>query len=184
MAYMIGVGLSGGKSATLRASAGVAVGVLAYSLIIAAGAGELVSRVPWALTVLRIAGAAYLVWLGIDALRTARRNETFAATDPKDQRWFLRGLIVNLTNPKMVLFFLSFLPQFARDAESTTAQFIALGLLYMIIGYVVDTCVGLFAGTLQTRMSGNPRAAKILNSLAGVVFFALASLVIAELFVG
>lgn len=180
MAYMIGVGVAGGRSAAVRAAGGVASGVLAYSLVVAAGAGQLVSRVPWTLTALQLVGAAYLVWLGFDSVRSARRGVSLGDSSAEDHRWFLRGLIVNLTNPKMVLFFLSFLPQFAGKADSTTAQFITLGLIYMVVGLAVDSTVGIFAGTLQSRLSESPRAARTLHSVAAVVFFGLAAFVIVE----
>ncbi|MCM1013164.1 Homoserine/homoserine lactone efflux protein [Brevibacterium casei] len=184
LAYMIGVGIAGGRGAALRASAGVAVGVLVYSFVVAAGAGQLVARVPWALTVLQAVGAAYLVWLGIDSLRSARKGVSLNDADTGDHRWFLRGVIVNLTNPKMVLFFLSFLPQFAGDAGSTTAQFITLGLIFMVIGLTVDSLVGVFAGTLQQRLSDSPRAATTLHSVAAAVFFGLAAFVVYEIVAG
>lgn len=180
MAYMIGVGIAGGRIAAVRASAGVALGVLVYSIVVATGAGEVVARFPWVLLALKICGAAYLIWLGVDALRSARRAASLKQGESTNRRWFLRGLVVNLTNPKMILFFLAFLPQFAGDADSATAQFVALGISFLLVGFVVDTVVGVFAGTLQARLWDSPRAIVALHSAAASVFFILAAVVIWE----
>lgn len=183
MAYMLAVGITGGRSAALRASAGVAVGVLVYSVVVAAGVGELVRQYPWSVGVIRLAGGVYLLWLSARALLDARRGASFAAS-PHTTRWFRQGLVVNLTNPKMALFFLAFLPQFLGSAASSVAQFIVLGLCFMLIGYIVDTAVGLLASTLQRRLADKPSAGRTLSVAAGVVYLCLAGAVAWELVAG
>lgn len=180
MAYMLAVGISGGRGAALRASAGVALGVLVYSVAVAAGTGALVRQYPWTLNALRLAGVAYLAWLAAGAFRDARRGASFGA-GAREGAWFRQGLVVNLTNPKMALFFLAFLPQFLGSATSSAAQFIVLGVCFMVIGYVVDTAVGLLAGTLQRRLAPASSAARTLSLLAGIVYLCLAAVVAWEL---
>ncbi|UAJ78847.1 LysE family translocator [Leifsonia sp. ZF2019] len=176
MAYMLAVGIRGGRTAALRASAGVALGVLVYSLAVAAGAGTLVRELPWSLNLLRLIGFGYLAWLAVEAFREARRGAD-VGSGGRDGAWFRQGLVVNLTNPKMALFFLAFLPQFLGSAESSAAQFVLLGLCFMAIGYVVDTTVGLLAGVLQRRLAPGSSAARMLSVLAGIVYTCLAGVV-------
>ncbi len=176
MAYMVAVGISGGRTAALRASAGVALGVLVYSLAVAAGTGVLVREFPWSLNLLRLIGFGYLAWLAVDAFRDARRGAPFGS-GARDGGWFRQGLVVNLTNPKMALFFLAFLPQFLGSASSSAAQFILLGVCFMAIGYIVDTTVGLLAGTLQRRLAPSSSAARLLSVVAGIVYTCLAGVV-------
>jgi threonine/homoserine/homoserine lactone efflux protein len=158
MAYMLAVGVADGPKAALRAAAGVALGVLIYSVVVAAGAGELVRLFPWTLDALRVLGTAYLIWLAIGSFRKANQALPLATDTGDSGRWFRRGLVVNLTNPKMVLFFLAFLPQFLGSASSSVTQFLVLGASYMLIGLIVDVTVGLLAGTLQHRLARSPRA--------------------------
>lgn len=175
MAYMIAVGIAGGRRAALRAASGVAIGVLVYSLAVAAGLGAVVANSPWAFTALRVIGALYLLWLSISSFRDARRGVDLAGSPGTADHWFRRGLVVNLTNPKMMLFFLAFLPQFGGSAHNPTIQFAMLGLCYMAVGYIIDAAVGLAAGTLQSRLEKSRRAAAILNYVAGAVFLLLAA---------
>jgi len=183
MAYMLAVGIAGGRGAALRASTGVALGVLVYSVVVAAGMGELVRQYPWTLTAIRVVGALYLIWLSVSAFLDARRGTTVAA-GPGTTRWFRQGLVVNLTNPKMALFFLAFLPQFLGTATSSVAQFIVLGLCFMLIGFIVDTTVGLLASTLQRRLSDKPSAGRALSIVAGTAYLGLAGVVVWELATG
>ena len=180
VAYMLAVGIGGGRVAALRASAGVALGVLVYSVAVAAGTGALVRAFPWTLNLLRLVGFGYLAWLAVQSFLDARRGAAFGAA-ARDGAWFRQGLVVNLTNPKMALFFLAFLPQFLGSAGSSAAQFILLGLCFMVIGYVVDTAVGLLAGTLQRRLAQTSSSARLLSVLAGIVYACLAAVVAWEL---
>lgn len=180
MAYMVAVGISGGRAAAMRASAGVAVGVLVYSLAVAAGTGVLVQRFPWSLTTIRLIGIGYLAWLAVGAFRDARRRTSLGAREREGGSWFRQGLVVNLTNPKMALFFLAFLPQFLGAATSSAAQFIVLGLCFLVIGYIVDTTVGLLAGALRRRLAPTSSVGRLLSILAGAVYLSLAVVVAAE----
>jgi len=112
MAYMIGTGVAGGRPAATRAALGVTLGVATYAVVVASGLGLLVARHPGALIALQVFGAVYLVWLGYDTFKDARRPQIELATEQVPRSWFRRGLVVNLTNPKCMLFFLAFLPQF------------------------------------------------------------------------
>ncbi len=113
---------------------------------------------------LRLIGVAYLAWLAGGAFRDARRGVSLGAA-AREGAWFRQGLVVNLTNPRMALFFLAFLLRFV------------LGVCFMVMGYVVDTAVGLLAGTLQRRLAPTSSAARTLS----LVYLCLAAVVAWEL---
>ena len=111
MAYMLAVGLEGGRRAALKAILGIATGMSVYAAAVVVGLGEVAKSHPEWLTGLKLLGAAYLLWLSVTTVRHAR--EVAAIGDVAAGRWYLRGLSVSLTNPKIILFFLAVLPRFA-----------------------------------------------------------------------
>jgi len=142
MAYMVGTGVAGGRGAATRAGLGVTLGVLIYAVAVAAGLGSLVVHHPGVLTGLQVFGAAYLAWLAYSTFRNARHARPDRPADTEHRHWFRRGLIVNLTNPKVMLFFLAFLPQFLGRTAHPTVQLLMLGLVFQLIGLIIDQVIG------------------------------------------
>ena len=110
-ALVLRAAVGGGPRAAMVAGAGVCLGVLVWGAATAVGLAALVAASPTAYDALRLAGAAYLLWLGIRTWRTA--GEPHDA--PRSNRWFRTGLLTNLLNPKVAVFYVSFLPQFVPD---------------------------------------------------------------------
>lgn len=182
LAYMVAVGLGGGRRAALSAITGICSGMGIYAVIVIAGLGTIVASSPLALTVIKIFGAGYLAWLGIGALRSARtttKNQRNLALD----RWYLRGLLVSLTNPKLLLFFIALLPQFIGEASSPTLQLTLLSVIDILIEFVLYGTVGLFAGSFQSRFADSAKGGRVLHYISAGVYFALATLVVVDLLV-
>lgn len=167
--------LFGGRRLGLATSVGVTCGLAVWSLAAAIGVATLLRRSEPAFTALKLVGALYLAWLGIQALRMAwsgrERESAAASTRTAGARRGLRqGFLSNLSNPKIAVFFTSFLPQFAAS-DSGFAALLALGLVFCLLtlawlaGYAVAVAR---AGDVLRR----PRVRQVLESVTGAVLIA------------
>ncbi|MGW3998360.1 LysE family translocator [Amycolatopsis sp. NPDC004772] len=144
MLFILGCGMRGGPKAGLLATAGVATSEAIHVAVAAAGLAALFAAVPVAFTVVRIAGAAYLIYLGVQAIRNRK-----PLVERKSDRAYLSGLLTNLLNPKMVTFTIAFLPQFIDPARGHLwLQFAVLGAIMIAFEFLVDGTVGVLAGRL------------------------------------
>lgn len=178
MAYMVATGIGGGRSAATRAALGVTAGVVVYALAVAAGLGALVGHHPGVLTILESFGALYLAWLAYTTFQDVRHaHHTTDDADALSTAWFRRGLVVNLTNPKVLLFFLAFLPQFLGDSHHPALQLLMLGLLFQVIGLALDLTVGWTAGSFRDKVLARPGALRAMTYTSAGVFVVLAIVV-------
>lgn len=162
-------GVRGGIFAAL----GISGGIVFHTCIAAFGVAALLLAYRWAFDALRIVGALYLIWLGITAWRAARVPESGVA-DPDLSRVFRRGLITNVLNPKVALFFLAFLPQFADPARgSVTTQVLALGALFMLSGTLVNLLYAWAGGALSNALRRDLRWQRRLTRISGSILLAL-----------
>lgn len=174
-AYIVAVAMDRGPRAGVLSAVGMSVGMLVHATAAALGLALVLRSVPAALTVVRLGGAAYLAWLAFTTLRSARGSGGTGPTAPPDRRILGRAVLTNLTNPKIILFFAAFLPQFARPGNGPAAlQFLTLGLIFLLVGLAWDSLVGLSAGRLGRALKGNGRAATVMTVLAGATFAILA----------
>jgi len=164
-----------GRAAGLASAMGIAVGTMFHVAAATLGLSALLVSSSAAFQLVKYAGAAYLIYLGI---RTLRDGGT-AALDPSGERRSLRsifgqGVLVNLLNPKTALFFLAFLPQFVDPARGrTTLQIFELGVLFALMGWVSDSIWALLAGTFGARLRGNMRLRGAQRKVSGGVLIAL-----------
>ncbi len=174
MMFCLGLGLRSGPRAAMAASAGISVGGLVHVTLAGLGLGALVAAVPWVFDVIRWIGVGYLLWLAFNAL-TAR--PTAAETPPTPaRRAFREGVLVNLTNPKVILFVLAFVPQFVDPAGGPILlQFLIFGLVLAIGGFIINGGVGVFAGGLGRALTTSPRFARGLGYVSAAIFTALAA---------
>ena len=177
--YIVGRSLLQGRSHGLASVAGVALGNLGNAAAAALGLVALFSVSSLAFTLVRYAGAAYLVYLGIRALRAASGGDVSDAAQPAGLgRVFRDGLVVALLNPKTALFFLAFLPQFMNATAEPMAQGLVLGALFVAIAAATDTVYALAAGALApalARARGMRRMGRFLMGgvLIGLGLFAV-----------
>jgi threonine/homoserine/homoserine lactone efflux protein len=178
MMFVLATGARGGPRVGLLAALGAATSEIVQITAVAAGLAALFAAAPAAFTVLRACGAAYLLYLGIQALRSARRGGVAPAADhsPVSGRYaYLRGFLTNLVNPKMVTFAVAFLPQFVdRSLGHVPLQFAVLGVIFVAFEVLVDGTVGLTAGRLGSWLSRRRRARQALDAGSGTIMVVLA----------
>ncbi len=170
--------LQGGARAGVAAALGINAGCVVHALAAAFGLAAVLALQPAAFQLIQWAGAAYLVWLGLGLLHQAWRGAGLAAAAPMPARSWATdcrfGLLTNLLNPKVALFFLAFLPQFVPAASpSKTVSFLLLGAWFVAQGLVF--LLLLVAGAARlSRLGASPRLRRGLNAVGGVLFIALA----------
>ncbi len=172
MMFCLGQGLRSGPRAAVAASAGIALGGMVHVTLAALGLSAAVAALPWLLDLMRWVGVAYLLYLAWGAFRS--RALPLDAPQIPAGRAFRAGLVVNLTNPKVILFVLAFLPQFVDGARPVLPQFLILGAVLSLGGFVINGLVGLFAGGAGRHLTQSPQAARVLGWLSGTIFTALA----------
>ncbi|MDL5198714.1 LysE family translocator [Streptomyces sp. ALI-76-A] len=180
MAYMLAVGLEGGRLSALRAILGIGTGMSVYAAAAVAGIGEITRSHPSVLDAVRMLGAAYLLWLAYLTMRRARRAIN-GHSDIATGTWYLRGVLVSLTNPKIILFYLAVLPQFIGSAENPELQMTLLGAINVLMEVILYGCIGLLSGFFQARVTGSTKATAALNYAACSVYIVLASAITLEI---
>ena len=194
MLYVAARGAAEGRRAGVVSAFGIGAGTLVHITALALGLSALLAAVPLAYDAVRYAGAAYLVYLGVRAL-LARAADPDAAASPTTSgatapahpaelppgrlaAIFRQGVVTNVLNPKVALFFLAFLPQFVDPGRgSAVAQTVFLGLLFDCSGTIVNVTVAIFASGARRRWlgrsSGSNRGARALQRVTGAIFVAL-----------
>ena len=165
-----------GKRAGIATTAGLMTGVLVHTFAVALGVAALVRASAVAFSLLKYIGAAYLLYLAWQAFRDRGCPvQGSAGGRVKLRRLYVRGIIMSATNPKVSIFFLAFLPQFADPENGTMfVQFLLLGGLFILSALGIFIGIALLAGTLGEWMNRSPRAQSVLNKIAGTVFVGLA----------
>lgn len=177
MLFVLGCGSRGGPRAGLFATAGVATSEVVHVAVAAAGLAALFAAAPTAFTVVRLLGAAYLVYLGVQILRS--RNQKTEAPDVGGggvtaRKAYLIGLGTNLLNPKMVTFTIAFLPQFiAAGLGHVWLQFVILGAILIALEFLIDGTVGVLGGRIGTWLRHRQAARRRLDTATGGTFIAL-----------
>lgn len=173
--YVLTRGVSQGRQAGFAAALGFATGCIFHTLAAALGVAALIRSSDLAFDAVRYAGAAYLVWIGIQALRH-RASFTLAGNEGAKALLaiYRQSVIGNVLNPKVTLFFLSFLPQFVNvQAGGVAWQMALLGALFMAQTVVIFGAVALFSGWIGERIRAHPAIGERLGVFAGVTFIAL-----------
>ncbi len=173
--YIVTRGITQGRAAALVSAWGVCVGLVVHTTFAAVGLSALLARSAVAFSVVKYAGAAYLIYLGIKALLG---KESFAISGEvaplRLRSVFLQGVASNVLNPKVALFFLSFLPQFVNsESGSATTQFFALGSLFVLLTLILTGFIAYFSGSLGDRLRDKPGFANALRWLTGGVLVGL-----------
>lgn len=165
-----------GPAAGMFVTLGLCTGLIAHTAAVALGVAALFATSELAFTALKLCGAAYLLYLAWGAFRAADSDlDATARAVGHRARLYGRGVVMNITNPKVAIFFLAFLPQFADpERGSLTLQIFLLGAMFMAATLLVFGAVAVFAGFLGDWLRRSANAQRVLNRLAGVVFVGLA----------
>jgi threonine/homoserine/homoserine lactone efflux protein len=176
--FILGRSLTGGVRAGVAAAFGICVGSIGHTLLAALGLSAILATSALAFTVVKLAGAAYLIYLGLRLLLTRVPHsdevppETLIAA-PRTA--FVQGIVTNLLNPKVALFFLALLPQFIEPAsEHKTLAFLALGATFITTGLAWCLVLALAAGRLQGFFRRNPHVRVLIDRAVGALFLLLA----------
>ena len=177
MIYLVSRSIAQGPRAGLISLAGVGIGFLFYMFCAAFGITALLLAVPFAYDALRLAGAAYLVWLAWNALRPGGRSPFQVRDLPVDppRRLFAMGLLTNLLNPKAALLYLSLLPQFIDPAAGhVLMQSLVLGAMQIVISLSINALIAIMAGSIAVFLTARPAWAVAQRWLMGTVLSGLA----------
>ncbi|RFS81855.1 LysE family translocator [Actinomadura spongiicola] len=182
MLFVLGSGMRGGARAGLLATAGVATSEGIHIAVAAAGLAALFAAVPTAFTVVRVVGAVYLVYLGVQAIRhRGDQDDMMSGGGISGRRAYVNGLVTNLLNPKMVTFTIAFLPQFIDPARGHVwMQFAVLGIVLIALEFLVDGTVGVLAGRIGDWLRRRHTARRRLNVAVGGLFIGLGIRLAAE----
>lgn len=173
---VLGVGMSRGRVKGIVFGLGCALGCLSHTVLATLGVSALIAASPLAFTALKVLGGVYLIWLGWGALRSAGGAcvEGGGVPDESLLRLFGKGLFANSINPKVVLFFLSFLPQFVVAGNGPVSwQTAQLGLLFTVQACVLFGLLGYFSGAIGKWLNRSPRAGLWMDRVAGTIFVGL-----------
>ena len=173
---VLSLGIARGRRHGMVFGLGCALGCLSHTLLAAAGISALLAASATAFLALKLAGGLYLVWLGVQALRSRGTQRQGGSQGQQDglAALFAKGLLANAINPKVVLFFLAFLPQFiVADGGGVAWQTLQLGVLFTLQAALLFGLLGYFSGYAGQWLMSTPRRGMWLDRLAGAVFVAL-----------
>lgn len=164
-----------GSGAGVATAAGVSVGLVGHTVLATLGLGAVLRTSEWLFLALKLIGAAYLVYLGVQLLRTKGHDLAVSAgTSRSLGRLFLDGALSNVSNPKIAVFYFAFLPQFVLPGAShPTLSIFVLGLVFAGLTFLVKGPVGLLAGRLSNWLRSRPGALAWLYRTSGVVLLGL-----------
>lgn len=165
-----------GRSAGLAVTLGLCTGLLGHTTAVALGLAALFAASALAFTLLKLCGAAYLLWLAWQAWQ-ASSTTALAAAEDRLSGWQLyrRGILMNITNPKVSVFFLAFLPQFADPSRGPlTQQLLLLGAIFMVATILIFGGIAMLAGMLGAWLTCSPGLQRVLNRMTAVLFVGLA----------
>lgn len=177
--YVVGRSVGGGRRIGLASMLGIETGEAVYIAAAALGITAVIATSAIALSFVRYAGAAYLLFLGVRAWRHPEADEP--ADDWPGGHWgaYGRGLLVQLLNPKVAVFFVAYFPQFIRPGRAVAPQVLVLGCVYLAIAVLTDTGYVLLASWVAGRFARSQRARRRRARLSAVIYFLLAAAAIA-----
>jgi threonine/homoserine/homoserine lactone efflux protein len=173
--YIVSTGIGRGRRMALTSMLGIEAGTLFHVGAAAVGLSAVVANSVVAYSIVKYVGAGYLVYLGVKTLRERNHMGPLKIPGATSARVaFRRGVVVNILNPKVALFFLAFLPQFVIPSHGSVAsQFVMLGLLFVAVAAVIDSVYAMTSGTIGALLTRNAGAARAQRRVAGVAYLAL-----------
>jgi len=164
-----------GAGAGVASAAGVSVGLVGHTLLATLGLGAILQASEWLFLALKLAGAAYLVWLGIGLLKSGGADPALMACERRPLwRLFLDGALSNVMNPKIAIFYFAFLPQFVMPGASRpTLSIFALGLCFAALTVLVKAPIGVLAGRLSSWLRARPAVLRTINRCSGLMLLVL-----------
>lgn len=172
--YIVGRSISQGRKAGVYSVFGIITGSLVHTLLVAFGLSIILTKSIVLFNTIKVIGVIYLVYLGIKMILD-KTNISFQAASNKlnIRKIYLQGLLTSLTNPKVSLFFIAFLPQFIDTKASGPMPFIILGLTFTVTGLLWCLFVAYFSSYVTKKLRGNQKVGMILNKITGLIFIGM-----------
>ncbi|MBW3492581.1 LysE family translocator [Bacillus sp. FDAARGOS_1420] len=172
--YIVGRSISQGRKAGVYSVFGIITGSLVHTLLVAFGLSIILTKSIVLFNAIKVIGVIYLVYLGIKMILD-KTNVAFQATSNKlnIRKIYVQGLLTSLTNPKVSLFFIAFLPQFIDTKASGPMPFIILGLTFTVTGLLWCLFVAYFSSYVTKKLRGNQKVGMILNKITGLIFIGM-----------
>ncbi|WP_430508116.1 LysE family translocator [Rossellomorea marisflavi] len=173
--YIVGRSISQGRTAGIYSVLGIISGSLVHTLFVAFGLSLILVKSVLLFNVIKVIGVVYLVYLGIrmilDKSNLAFQQAT--GTTMNKRKIYIQGLLTSLTNPKVSLFFIAFMPQFIDPNVTSPVPFLILGLTFTITGLLWCLFVAYFSSYATKTLSGNQKVGQVLNKVTGVIFIGM-----------
>ncbi|HDR8288610.1 TPA: LysE family translocator, partial [Bacillus cereus] len=172
--YIVGRSISQGRKAGVYSVFGIITGSLVHTLLVAFGLSIILTKSIVLFNTIKVIGVIYLVYLGIKMILD-KTNVAFQASSNKlnIRKIYVQGLLTSLTNPKVSLFFIAFLPQFIDTKASGPMPFIILGLTFTVTGLLWCLFVAYFSSYVTKKLRGNQKVGMILNKITGLIFIGM-----------
>lgn len=170
--FVITQSITRGRKAGITFAAGLCTGLIVHTTAVSLGISVLLMNSPLAFTILKFAGAAYLFYLGVKAFLARQENHFEIQTSGNGSgKLYRKGILMNILNPKVILFFLAFFPQFIdRGAENPIPQMLLLGLVFMVQAFLIFSLVAILADRLARRLMQNPKIALYVNLAEALIY--------------
>lgn len=174
MIFVLTQSISSGIKAGVRTILGSLTGTFIHTLLAAFGLSIIVQKSPFVFEVIKYGGAVYLLFLAIQSFREKSESTQLEPDSAQSKGFFRKGFITNIANPKMPIFFLTFLPQFVHVGTGDESfQIFFLGVIFIIETFIVFFIVSLFSSRLRDKLSGNALVSNIINYFKGTIFAGL-----------
>ncbi|GIC76949.1 LysE family translocator [Moritella sp. F3] len=175
--YILTKTIANGKRVGIASALGVCSGALFHVASASLGLSAILASSSLAFTIVKYVGVGYLLYLAYQSFRSAGTSLNITPTEaPKESAWkaYKQGVLVDILNPKVAIFFMAFLPQFIRDGQGTVPmQLLYLGLLVVAVAVIVEVIYVLLASKLTTKVRSNKRVSVLLDKIVGTVFVVL-----------
>ncbi|WP_436860224.1 LysE family translocator [Staphylococcus caeli] len=173
--FILSRSISQGRNAGVYSVLGISAGCLVHTLLAAIGLSALLQTSVLLFTIVKIIGAIYLVFLGIQMLLSKSSRLDIVKVDKvSNRKLFMQGMITNVTNPKVALFYISFVPQFiSSDNHFGPVPFLILGVIFTLVGAIWDLITVIFSSALTSKLRNNKLVEPILNKITGIIFIFL-----------
>ncbi len=171
--FVITLSITQGKKSGILTALGLVTGLIVHTTAAALGLSIILYESALAFQIVKYLGAAYLIYLGIIAIRERNKNALQINRNAKyeNKKLYRRGILMNILNPKVSLFFLAFLPQFvSADSSNVSLEMMFLGIIFMVQAIIVFTIVSILAHKLSEKIVKNPKVAKVINWVKASVF--------------
>ncbi|MCA1029534.1 LysE family translocator [Bacillus timonensis] len=174
--YIISRSISQGRKAGVYSALGITSGALIHTILASLGLSVILMKSVFLFNLIKYFGAIYLVYLGIQMLLSKKSNqrEQIELNRISNRKIFTQGLITNVTNPKVALFFLAFIPQFINQSYSSPIPFALLGITFCLTGGIWCLIIANYSSMLTRRLRKSSKMEFVLNKITGLVFIGMA----------